>query len=53
MDQNKAFPQGEETYPKGGEMSSESSHEGDVTRKEEDQRGIMVLGGGRAIIGRW
>ena len=51
MDQSKVFSQREEAYPKEEEMSSESSHEGEVTRKGEDQRWIMVLGGGRAIIG--
>ena len=35
MDQSKAFSQGEEAYPKGGEMPSESSHEGEVAKKGE------------------
>ena len=45
------YSQEEKVYSKRGNMSSESSHEGEVARKGEDQRWIMVLGGGRAIIG--
>ena len=32
MDQRKVFSQGGEAYPKGGEMPSKSSHEGEVAR---------------------
>ena len=36
---------------KGGEMPSESSHEGEVAKKGEIKGGIMVLGGDQVIIG--
>ena len=39
MDQSNVFSQGGEAYPKGGEMPSESSHEGEVAKKGENQRG--------------
>ena len=32
MNQSKTFSQGEEAYPEGGEMPSESRHEGEVAR---------------------
>ena len=38
-------------YSKEGDMPSESSHEGEVAKKGENQRGIMVLRGGQVIIG--
>ena len=38
-------------YSKEEDMPSESSHEGEVAKKGENQRGIMVLGGGQVIIG--
>ena len=47
------FSQEGKVYSKEGDMPSESSHEGEVARKRENQRGIMVLGGGQAIIGWW
>ena len=44
------FSQEGKIYSKEGDMPSESSHEGEVAKKGENQRGIMVLGGGQAII---
>ena len=38
--------------PKGEKYLRKSSHEGEVARSGEEQRGeIMVLGGGQVIIG--
>ena len=58
VDQSKACSQQrgrdapkKEKHSKGGDMPSESSHEGEVAKKGENQRGIMVLGGGQVIIG--
>ena len=54
MDQSKVFSQGEEAYPKGGEIPKwikslgRSSKIGGGTNGE-----IMVLGGGQVIIGWW
>ena len=44
------FSQEEKVYSKEGDLPSESSHEGEVAKKGENQRGIMVLGGGQVII---
>ena len=45
------FSQEGKVYSKEGDMPSESSHEGEVAKKGENQRGIMVLRGGQVIIG--
>ena len=39
MDQSKVFSQGEEAYPKGEKYLSESSHEEEVARSGEEQKG--------------
>ena len=52
MDQSKVFSQAR-YIQKGEKYLSESSHEGEVAKKGENQRGNHGFRGGQVIIGCW